>query len=41
MLNNVLNLIQRVEKMISILKNAHFSGKDRHNLSICKRYENS
>ena len=30
--NTVLNLILRMEKIISILKNAHFSGKGRQSL---------
>ena len=33
--STVLNLIQRMEKIISILKNTCFSGKGRQPLHIC------
>ena len=31
----ILNLIQRMEKIVSVLKNARFSGKGRQSLHTC------
>ena len=39
--NTVLNLILRMEKIVSILKNVHFSGKGRQSLIHVYKYENS